>query len=191
MKILNVILVVILSFLIVGCDDDPDEVAQYTTEGNHKIDKVLWLVNQQVKYPKQDEFSIRSAVDYKSIKVTKSGRELLPNEANVEYKEKMEYSSPLGLISSDLNYSDKDYVILLTFKNSYWTYDHKQATLNVCNYTLKKLNKENILYGFNVNSQDIVKRNQKGMNDPINFNNICSNYLDNRDNTFYLAFLVH
>lgn len=191
MKIKNFVVIAILSLFLVGCGDNPDEIIRYTKEGTTQVDKMLWLVNQQVKYPEQDEFSLRSAVDYKDAKVIASGRELLPNEGNVEYKEQKVYSTHLGIISKDLNYSDKDYVILMTFKHSYWTYEHPESVINVCNYTLRKLNKEGILYGFNVNNTNIVKRNKKGMNDPINFDNICHNYIESRENTFYLAMLVH
>lgn len=184
------ILIAILSMFLVGCGDNPDEIIKHTSDGIKQIDKVLWLVNQQVKYPEQDEFSLRSAVEYKDAKIVKSGRELLPNEGNVEYKEQKVYSTPLGLISKDLNYSDNDYVVLMTFKSSYWTNDHPESVINVCNYTLKKLNKEGLLYGFNVNNINIIKRNKKGMNDPINFDNICHNYIENKENTFYIAMIV-
>ena len=102
----------------------------------------------------------------------------------------MAYSSPIVIIFNDLNYSDNDYVILLKFKYTYWIYSHPEATNNVCIYTLEKLNKEGILYGFNVNNSEIVKRNKKGMNDPINIKNTCHNYLDNKENTLYIAFTV-
>lgn len=187
----KIIAVFLMSLFLSGCESS-EEVS---TNDKDTMLKMINYLQLQNKYPRQEEFSLKSVIPYKEVSILKdSGREATYNERKNEgLKDKLKfekrYVSPIGLL--DINFvsentrEDESY-ILLKFSRLKESSTDRYTEYLTCIKTLNILTSNDELYGFNINSDFIVKREGE-LSDP-NWNKaICNNYFTEDNSILFLA----
>lgn len=192
-KYFRFIAIFVISLVLSGCDLTQQELEAQ----NNTMKKAFWLINQQTKYPNQNEYSLNSISEKKNLLVTyqDDGRvsySLLNEKTNSVLEKGQIFENlpelPLGYVSGHLIKSKQDYLIALRFFGLASNIGNSDESLiKVCYNAINYLNHKNVLYGFNVNNETILRRNNKGDNSPENIENLCKIYVSDRHNVLYLA----
>lgn len=149
-KLLIHVGILFLNFFLFGCIDQND----YVNKSNEEIKNGLYLIIKQKEYPTQNEFSVSEIWSE-----TSKG-------------EKDFYITTMGLLSKNV-ISENDHITILFEKNSQSS--RSDVSKRICVEFLSDLSEQNVLYGFNLNSNDIIERKNE-LKNPEWIDKVCTSY---------------
>lgn len=167
---------ILLAFLLTGCSDDPVLVG---ADNAKETEYGFYLISQQLKYPTQNEFTVSTQWNLLTV-----------NSKNISSYDKqfIEQLSKKGkgdqFFKTKLGYMGKNYKevetgkLLVTFYRLDWI-KTKEIVPNTCYFLLKNLDDKGALYGYNLNSTDIIERTEPDLKDQKWIRKTCDEFVHN------------
>lgn len=171
------LLSLIFSFVLTGCSED---VVLIGADNAKETEYGFYLISQQLKYPTQNEFTVSSQWEI-----------LNSNSSMSDYNKKfIEELSKSGkgdqFFDTKLGYMAKNYKevesgkLLVSFYKRNWS-DFSDKAVHTCYFLLKSLDDKGALYGYNLNSSDILERTDPDLKDQKWIEKTCNDFAYNKN----------